>query len=213
VDEEPTRPVTLFYSAKTQQDIAFYDELRLLNRRHAQLRICFATTLGEAPRECFPGQINEALLTTIAPDLAHASCFVCGPQPMIDAMTTTLTGLGVPRTQIHFEIFKAAIAASAGKPAEEKEEEAPVPIAHQARFERSGVSTPVDPDQTLLEAAEAAGAPIPSLCRAGVCGTCRTRVVSGRVDCASQTLDPQDREDGFVLPCVTHVKSDCTVDA
>jgi ferredoxin-NADP reductase len=212
VDEEPMRPVTLFYSAKTQEDIAFYDELRLLNRRHAQLRVCFAITTGDAPRESFPGHVNEALLTTIAPDLAHASCFVCGPQPMIEAMTTTLVALGVPRAQIHFEIFKAAIAASAGKPAIE-EEAAPVPIAHQARFERSGIVAPVDPEQTLLEAAEAAGAGIPSLCRAGVCGTCRTKVVSGKVDCASQTLDAQDREDGFVLPCVTRVMSDCTVDA
>lgn len=212
VDEEPMRPVTLFYSAKTQEDIAFYDELRLLNRRHAQVRVCFAITDGEAPRECFPGHINEALLTAIAPDLAHASCFVCGPPPMIEAMTAALTSVGVPRGQVHFEIFKAAVAASAGRPAEE-EGEAPMPTAHRARFERSGITAPVDPDQTLLEAADAAGAAIPSLCRAGVCGTCRTRVTSGKVDCASQTLDAQDRADGFVLPCVTRVKSDCTVDA
>jgi ferredoxin-NADP reductase len=214
VDEEPMRPVTLFYSVKTQDDIAFYDELRLLSRRHTQLRVCFAITNGDAPRDCFPGHINEALLTTIAPDLTHASCFLCGPPPMIDALRATLESIGVPKTQIHFEIFQAAVAASAGKPAAvEEEEAAPVPRAHQARFERSGLTMPVDPEQTLLEAAEAAGAPIPSLCRAGVCGTCRTRVTSGRVDCASQTLDAQDREDGFVLPCVTRVKSDCTVDA
>ena len=34
----------------------------------------------------------------------------------------------------------------------------------------------------MLEAAEAAGVAIPSLCRAGVCGTCRTRVSDGEVD-------------------------------
>jgi glycine betaine catabolism B len=214
VDEEPMRPVTLFYSVHTQDDIAFYDELRLLNRRFAQLRVCFAITQGDVPRDCFPGHVNEALLTTIAPDISHASCFVCGPSPMIDAVKEMLTSIGVPRAQIHCEIFKAAIAAAAGKPeAEAAPEEPPMPIAHRARFERSRITAQVDPGQTLLEAAEAAGAPIPSLCRAGVCGTCRTRVLSGDVDCASQTLDEQDRADGFVLPCVTHVKGDCTVDA
>jgi NADH oxidoreductase Hcr len=67
--------------------------------------------------------------------------------------------------------------------------------------------------QTLLEAAESCNADIPSLCRAGVCGTCRTRVVSGDTDCRSTTLPEQDIRDGYVLPCVTHVGSDCTVDA
>ena len=52
-----------------------------------------------------------------------------------------------------------------------------------------------------------------SLCRAGVCGTCRTQVLSGDVQCASQMLDEQDRQDGFVLACVTRIESDCTVDA
>ena len=86
-------------------------------------------------------------------------------------------------------------------------------VAHGLRFERSGSATTVEANQTMLEAAEACGVAIPSLCRAGVCGTCRTQVLSGDVQCASQMLDEQDRQDGFVLACVTKIKSDCTIDA
>ena len=86
-------------------------------------------------------------------------------------------------------------------------------MAHGLRFERSGSATTVEANQTMLEAAEACGVAIPSLCRAGVCGTCRTQVLSGDVQCASQMLDEQDRQDGFVLACVTKIKSDCTIDA
>jgi len=75
------------------------------------------------------------------------------------------------------------------------------------------VATKVAGSQTMLEAAEGCGAGIPSLCRAGVCGTCRTRVLSGDVRCNSAVLDEQDRLDGFVLACATEVQSDCTVDA
>ena len=67
--------------------------------------------------------------------------------------------------------------------------------------------------QTLLDAAETAGADIPTLCRAGVCGTCRTRLVSGDARCTSDALDERDREAGFVLPCVTWAQGDCALEA
>ena len=91
--------------------------------------------------------------------------------------------------------------------------EAVTPIDHVAAFDRSGVTAAIAPGQSLLEAGEACGAAIPSLCRAGVCGTCRTRVTEGDVRCASRILDERDRADGFVLPCVSHAHSDCRVDA
>jgi ferredoxin len=132
---------------------------------------------------------------------------------MMEAMKEMLLSLKVPKAQVAYEIFQTAVAASggAGAPAAE-----PVPESggsHQVRFDRSAVTTSVTGSQTVLEAAEGCGADIPSLCRAGVCGTCRTRVVSGEVRCASQMLDEQDRAEGFVLACVTHVMGDSTVDA
>jgi len=130
-------------------------------------------------------------------------------------MTGMLLGLGVPRPQIHYEIFEAAKAAAGSQP--EAAEAAPASsrrgATHEARFTQSGTSERVSETQTLLEAAESCGAAIPSLCRAGVCGTCRTRVTEGDIDCASQMLDEQDRREGFVLPCVSRLKSDCVVEA
>lgn len=43
---------------------------------------------------------------------------------------------------------------------------------------RSGRTVTVPPELTVLEALERAGVSIPSLCRAGICGTCETRVVA-----------------------------------
>ena len=53
----------------------------------------------------------------------------------------------------------------------------------------------------------------PAAATSYLCGTCRTQVLSGDVQCASQMLDEQDRQDGFVLACVTKIESDCTIDA
>lgn len=71
---------------------------------------------------------------------------------------------------------------------------------------------PIEPGQTLLEAAEAAGVSLESLCRAGICGTCRTRVTSGEVECTSDALSAEERADGFVLACVATAHSNCTID-
>jgi ferredoxin len=54
---------------------------------------------------------------------------------------------------------------------------------------------------------------IDSLCRAGVCGTCRTRVIEGDVECDSTALDETDRADGYVLACVARVAGPCAVEA
>jgi ferredoxin-NADP reductase len=215
IEEEPTRPVTLFYSVRTAEDVAFRDEILMLNRRHTQFNSFIAVAEGPAPSVFYPGRINEALLTAMAPDVHHAICLICGPPPMLDAMTLLLREIGVPGGQVNFEVFQAAIAASAGAPAAA----AAAPAASRAgallevSFKRSGLTATVGANQKLLDVAESCGADIPSLCRSGVCGTCRTKVLSGNVQCTSRILDDQDRQDGYVLACVSDVLSNCDIDA
>lgn len=58
---------------------------------------------------------------------------------------------------------------------------------------------------TVLGALERAGYAMPNNCRAGACGECRTRVVSGHVDqgvVLDMALSPADREAGFRLMCM-----------
>src|SRR5882672_6932771 len=56
--------------------------------------------------------------------------------------------------------------------------------------------------ETVLEAAERAGFDLPFSCRAGVCSTCRTKVVKGAVEMAQNyALEPWEVEAGFVLAC------------
>lgn len=216
VDAEPNRPVTLFYSIRRIEDIAFNDELTLLARRNEHVRVFIAVSEGTPGAGHFPGHISESLVTTMAPDVMHAICMICGPQPMMEAMTSMLASVGVPKAQIRFEVFQAAIAAStrSGVPAAVQAGGGDSTAeAHDVVFERSRQTARVDGTQTLLEAAECCGADIPSLCRAGVCGTCRTRVISGDATCTSSILDAEDRAAGYVLACVTQVASNCAVDA
>lgn len=212
VASAPTRSVTLLYSARSEQDIAFRDELASIARRHDQVRVHLAVPEGSGAPDVYRGRIDESLLRATVPDLPHSICFVCGPPPMIESMKALLAVMGVPPGQIRHEVFNAAVAASAEAP---PKAEASLSSARAAAYQmtcaRAGRRVPIAAGQTLLEAAEDAHVPLESLCRAGVCGTCRVRVESGDVSCASDTLDPQDQEQGYVLACATTVSSDCTV--
>lgn len=209
---EPTRPVTLLYSARDLGEFAFRDELLTLGRRHDLLQVCFAVTRGDAPPDVYRGRIDERLIAAAAPDVRHAVSMICGPQAMIDGLTATLLAMGVPADQVRSERFEAAVAAAAGQSRPDRAPADPGGETFQVRERRSAKSAPATAGQTLLDTAEAHGLGIPSLCRAGVCGTCRTRVVEGQVDCDGGILDAEDRAAGYVLACVASPRSDCVIE-
>jgi ring-1,2-phenylacetyl-CoA epoxidase subunit PaaE len=60
----------------------------------------------------------------------------------------------------------------------------------------------VEPGQTVLEAALAAGVALPFSCAMGGCGACKAKLVSGSVHADEPNcLSPREREAGFVLTC------------
>lgn len=210
VHAEPARPVTLLYSARTEADFAFRDELAALSRRHPQIRVHLASSRASSP-DVYPGRIDAELIREMVPDAPSSVCFVCGPAAMIDNTKAALSGLGVPAAQIRHEVFEAAIAASAAREGSPPAR-APETGGHAMKCRRSGVTVPISAGQTLLEAAEAAGVAVESLCRAGICGTCRVRVTDGEVDCTSDALSPEEQSQGFVLACMATARSGCTLD-
>jgi ferredoxin-NADP reductase len=212
--KEPHRPVTLIYSVQTEADFAFLDEIESAARRHPQLRVQLAASRSSTRPWVYPGRIDEALLRATAPAAAESVAFVCGPAVMIDSMKALLAQLGVPPAQVRHEIFQQAIAASAGHAAARAGIRSIDRSAAACRMvcSRAGKEVAISRGQTILEAAEAGGVAIDSLCRSGVCGTCRVRISGGDVDCESDALSADERSDGFVLACVTIASSNCTVD-
>jgi len=66
----------------------------------------------------------------------------------------------------------------------------------------------------VLEAAEECGVAIPFECRSGICGQCKTKVISGRVAMEVQdALTSADKAKGIVLACQAVCVNDVTVDA
>jgi CDP-4-dehydro-6-deoxyglucose reductase, E3 len=69
---------------------------------------------------------------------------------------------------------------------------------------------PIEDDQTVLSALEAAGLSLPSNCRAGACGECKARVLKGEIDqgfILDMALPKKDRDQGIGLMCMAKAKS------
>lgn len=129
------------------------------------------------------------------------AALLCGPEDMIVAITATLQTLGLSETQIHTERF---VSASGGRP-RCKPADLPTSITvATAQILLDGRQTEIAlaPGETVLEAALRAGLDLPFACKAGMCCTCRAKLVSGSVEMeANYSLTPTEVAEGFVLTC------------
>ncbi len=83
-------------------------------------------------------------------------------------------------------------------------------------LEPSGRRFAVDNDQTILAAAIAEGIGMPYGCRDGACGSCKSRLLHGRVihgEHQQKALSDAEEAAGMVLPCCATPQADCTVEA
>lgn len=80
----------------------------------------------------------------------------------------------------------------------------------------SGVNLTVAPGETILEQALKAGVPFPHDCTVGTCGTCRTKLISGKVDAITPfgyALSKEELEAGYILACQAVPRSELLLEA
>ncbi len=112
------------------------------------------------------------------PKSAGISAFyICGPDPMMKALIPALLGWGVDEADIHREVLRA----TDGRAKADQRPRSPVPFL-AIGFRRSGRTLDwTGRDANLLDFAERHSIVVDAGCRGGSCGTCETRLISGRV--------------------------------
>ena len=86
----------------------------------------------------------------------------------------------------------------------------------QVNVQPSGRIFEVERDETLLGAAIRQGVGLPYGCRDGACGSCKSKLLVGRVIHGAhqaKTLTPEEEAAGFVLTCCATPQTDCTLEA
>jgi glycine betaine catabolism B len=216
------RDIVFVHAARSPVDIIFRDELAAMARVSRSFRfapICEA----DAPLEAWTGYrgwISAAMLDAIAPDLREREIFVCGPGPFMTAVRTILVASGFDMNRHHEESFDFAELSGAEKfdaLAAEAELNAEVVAAPVRTFRVEFVKTKrtIDcPEDTLvLAAARKAGLRLPSSCAKGMCGTCKSRIVSGSVAMThAGGIRQREIDAGMALLCCSKPTSDLVVE-
>jgi ring-1,2-phenylacetyl-CoA epoxidase subunit PaaE len=214
---EPQSRFTLIYGNRNTARTMFLEEtLALKNRFIGRFSVYFVMSREPQHAALMNGRIDGAKVRALAreiPEIASADeYFICGPGGMVDEVRDTVRGLNA-KAPIRLERFVAAggaavaIAAittahAAGDRAPEadvREVLASISVLMDGR-RRSFFMAPTD--ASVLDAAERAGIELPFSCRAGICATCRTKIVAGEAQMTHNiALEPWEVDAGFVLCC------------
>jgi len=216
-----TSSFTLVYTNRTAVDVMFLEELADLKDRYpARLALHHVLSREQRSAPLLSGRIDEErlrrMLDTLLPPDTVDEWFLCGPFELVQLCRDVLEEYGVARERIHFELF------TTGEPGEPRGDVGHPVVVHEGErtaeieFRLDGltstVTTPVDANESALNAALRVRPDVPFACTGGVCGTCRARLVSGDVRMTENyALEPEELERGYVLTCQSHPLTDRVV--
>jgi ring-1,2-phenylacetyl-CoA epoxidase subunit PaaE len=209
-----TSSFTLVYTNRTAIDVMFLEELADLKDRYPS-RLALHHVLSREQRSAplLSGRIDEERLRTILDALLPPDTvdqwFLCGPFELVQLCRDVLETYDVPRSAIHFELFTTGepgeVRGDVGHPVIVHEGEKTAEIEFTLDGQTSTVTTPVDANESVLNAALRVRPDVPFACTGGVCGTCRARLLSGDVRMTENyALEPEELQAGYVLTCQSH---------
>ena len=212
---EPESRFTLFYGNRDSGSIIFLEALAKLKNLFME-RLEVHHFLAEEAEEfaLFNGMLDRAkcdeILETLIDPAAVAAFFICGPGPMMDAAEAALVARGVERERIHLERFTAGRPSAALAAQMEALTQEAAGLTMLVTLDGRKRRVPFDAKAgNILDSARGAGLPAPFACKAGVCATCRARVVSGEVEMAARYgLTDEEVAAGYVLTCQSVPKGD-----
>lgn len=206
---EPKSRFTLVYSNRQISTIMFREELEDLKNVYLG-RFSVIHVLEQEGQEIdlFTGRLDAAkmkgLFTHWIDVKSVDTAFICGPEPMMLAIAASLRDHGLRDDQIKFELF------ASGQPGRAKAQA----VSKVAMAQGTGVEATVTLDgatrnftmprngQTILEAAIEAKLDAPYSCKAGVCSTCRCKVLEGEAEMAvNHALEDYEVRAGYILSC------------
>jgi len=203
----------LVYANRSVASTMFRNELQDLKDRFLdRFQVIHILEDNAQDIDLFSGRLTAAKLETLFESWVNIKAveqaYICGPAPMMEVVKSGLLQHLDP-AQISIEQFLSEQPGRAAQKAATLASAAPRG-ALQATILIDGVSheVPITPETSVLQAALDAKLDAPYACRAGVCSTCKARLVEGEVEMrANQALEDYEVEQGYILTCQSHVKT------
>lgn len=220
---EPNSKLCLIYMNSDLDNIIFYDLIKKL-RDDNQDRFKVFFTIDEPESEWYgdTGYLtSERLLGYLKGniDIKTAHFYTCGPSPMMSLTVETLENNKVSDNRINVEFFgsdntkKEATEISSNTDNNDNtiSENSNKAITIINAGKESTIT--VDAESTILEAAIDNDVDPPYACQAGICASCKAKLISGRIELEDEMegLSDNEIEDGYILTCIAKPASDDVV--
>lgn len=200
--------ITLFYGNRNAREIIFREQLEGLKNQYLQrFRLFYVLSAEQLGIDMFYGRIDADKCRAFAKTLYRPEevdeMYVCGPEPMILGVKDAAIEAGLSPKQVHFELFGAP-GVSLSKPQIVKSSTRQADVSEvQIRMDDKLMQIQMfDDGSHILEAAMGYGIELPYSCKAGVCSTCKCKVLEGEVLMEiNYALEPDEVEAGYVLSC------------
>ncbi|MCT4554218.1 MAG: 2Fe-2S iron-sulfur cluster-binding protein [Pelagimonas sp.] len=215
---EPQSTFTLVYANRAVNTIMFREEIEdLKNLYMGRLSVVHILENDAQEIDLFTGRVTEekcAQLFRTWIDVASTdTAFICGPEPMMLGIAQALRDHGLEDSQIKFELFASAQPGRRKRPAVSADQGQKADQA-SASITLDGATQTIamDKDLSILDAALENAMDAPYACKAGVCSTCRCRVLEGEVEMlTNHALEDYEVAKGYVLSCQAYAVTDKVV--
>jgi ferredoxin-NADP reductase/ferredoxin len=213
------REIWWLHGARSGREHSFSAESRTLlaSLSHVRARVCYSRP-GPSDVEGrdfdSAGRLTGSLLAELEPP-RNAEAYLCGPTPFMAEISAALAAIGLEASRIHTEPFGPAPGITPGIARAPARTPHPPPgrpgNGPMVEFARSNLAIPWSNDYgSLLEFAEACDVPVRWSCRTGVCHTCETTLIAGKLDYNPDPVEPP--ADGSALICCSQPNDEVVFD-
>lgn len=176
------RPVTLYYAGRSRSSMALLEELQQLLGDDLIVHI--------DDEQSAPLDIAAILDSCSSKD----HLYICGPQPLLDAVLVQTAGRSWDAGRVHFELFGAPSLSADDR-------------SFELILQSSGKRLTVPPSKSVLTVLNEAGCDVMFDCERGECGVCAVEVLSGVIDHRDYVLTEREKHEGRVMhACVSRCK-------
>ncbi len=226
--ESPSSRFTLVFGNRQTGRMMLKDELLALKDQHMdRFSLHLVMSRGTEEIALRRGRIDAEKLATLSTfafvTSDVAGFYLCGPGDFNRTLKSSLVSLGAAPSNIHTEYY--SVEDSAEGAIDDASDARSTPSTHRTQdtTTHTGTITAImdgrevhfdldDDGSTILDAGLAAGIELPYSCCAGVCSTCRARLIEGEVDMLENfSLEEWELEQGFILACQARPRGDRVV--
>lgn len=202
--------LTVLYGSRTKADILFGEEFDSIMKKTDKVRL--VNVLSEEEAEgCEHGFITAELIKKYAGE-GEYSIFAAGSKGMYDFLDGEAEKLGLAKKFYRKELYDNVC-----RPWEYKgypEQARDKVFSLKIKMCDREFTVPCAANENIMVALERAGVAGPNRCRGGICGWCRSRLISGTVFIPEDTDGRRaaDKEFGYIHPCASFATSDLYIE-